>query len=101
MSKSTNSFLAFIAGAAAGSLLGVLYAPDKGESTRDKLSFQLEKYKDKLQEFINEMMDEAQAVPDSEAKAEGKKVIDDAKEKAEKLLDDVDELINQIKSGQN
>jgi vacuolar-type H+-ATPase subunit H len=33
---------------------------------------------------------------DSEAKAEGEKIISNAKEKAEKLLDDVNNLIGKI-----
>ncbi|MCC5928408.1 MAG: YtxH domain-containing protein [Cyclobacteriaceae bacterium] len=96
MSKS-SSFLAFISGAAVGAVLGVLYAPDKGSNTRDKLLYMLNKYKAELQEMINEIM-EGEAENYSEAKQEGKKVITDAREKAEKLLEDVDDLIGQIKS---
>lgn len=31
MSKSSKTFLAFLAGAAAGAIIGILYAPDKGK----------------------------------------------------------------------
>lgn len=98
MSKKSNTFLAFLTGAAAGAILGLLYAPDKGENTRDKLSFQLDKYKKKLDELLKEIMDGEQMV-DSEAKIEGEKIVSDAKVKAERLLDDVNGLINKIKSG--
>jgi gas vesicle protein len=97
MSNRSNTFLAFLTGIAAGVVIGVLYAPDKGKNTRDKLSFQLTKYRDKLKELIDELM-EGKHIPPSAAKSEGQKVINDAKEKAEKLLGDVEDLIGQIKT---
>ena len=96
MARTTNTFLAFLTEMAAGAIIGILYAPDKGINTRDRLSYQLDKYKKRIQELLDEII-EGKDEAISEAKSEGEKVISDAKEKAEKLLDDVDELIGQIK----
>ena len=95
--KSGNTLLAFIAGAATGALLGILYAPDKGVNTREKLSFQLDKYRDMLQELVNDFVSGKETPLTSEAKSQGQRVVDEAKTKAERLLEDVDELLEQIR----
>jgi len=89
--------IAFLSGAATGLAFGMLYAPNKGRDTRDRLSFRLDKYRDALRDLTEEMM-AGKEVSSSAAKSEGQKVIKDAKDKAEKLLSDVDSLINQINS---
>ena len=97
MSKSSRSFWAFLLGAATGATIGILYAPDKGENTRDKLAFQLQKYRDQLKSLIEELVD-GNEMPESMAKSESKKVVSDARQKAERLLSDVESLMGQIKS---
>ena len=97
MSKNSNSFLAFLTGAATGVVLGILYAPDKGGNTRDRLTYQLDKYRKKLDEVLDEFI-EGRELTQNDAKSEGDKIVSDAKEKAERLLDDVNGLINQIKA---
>ncbi|MDH5475619.1 MAG: YtxH domain-containing protein [Cyclobacteriaceae bacterium] len=96
--KSTNSLLAFLTGAATGALLGILFAPDTGANTRDKLSFKLDQYKKMLEDLIDDLI-QGKEIPVTAAKSEGEKVVSDAKERAEQLLADVDELIGHIKSG--
>ena len=97
MSKKTTALLSFISGAVAGAAFGLLYAPDKGRETRDRLSFLLEKYRDAFKDLTEEMLAGKENSP-SQAKSDGQRVIKDAKDKAEKLLSDVDSLINQINS---
>lgn len=97
MSKTSDNLVSFLAGAAAGAILGILYAPDKGTNTREKLAFRLEKYKQRLEELLEEIVEGDVEPALSNARSEGEKVIQDAKEKAERLLEDVDDLIGQIK----
>jgi gas vesicle protein len=97
MSKGTSALFAFLSGITAGVAIGVLYAPDKGKNTRDRLSYQLTKYRDQLKEYIEAMV-EGRDMPLSYAKSEGERVVNDAKERAEKLLGDVEDLIGQIKT---
>ena len=96
MSRSGGSFFAFLIGILTGGVLGILYAPDKGTNTRDKLTFQLDKIKKQLEGFINDVVD-GKDIVDNEAKEEGEKIVKEAKDKAEQLLDDVNDLIGQIK----
>jgi gas vesicle protein len=95
--KGSNALLVFLAGAAAGAILGVLYAPDKGTNTREKLSFQLDKYKKTLEDFLDDLVSGKETPLTTEAKSQGQKVVSEAKDKAQRLLDDVDELLEQIR----
>lgn len=95
--KGGNTLLAFLFGAAAGTVIGILYAPDKGTNTRERLSFKLDKYREILQEVIDDFVSGKETPLTSEAKSQGQKVVDEAKNKAERLLEDVDELLEQIR----
>lgn len=99
MNKAINTIIVFMSGMITGSVIGMLYAPDKGSSTRDKMTFLLDKYKIKLQELVDALID-GRDIYSNEAKSEGQRVVSDAKVKAEKLLQDVDDLIGQIKGKQ-
>ncbi|MCE7042579.1 YtxH domain-containing protein [Dyadobacter sp. CY312] len=96
MSKTTNGLIAFVTGCVTGAALGVLYAPYKGEVLRTQLTYRLSKYREKLQDVIEDLVDKRDQ-PDSFAKTESERVVNDAREKAEKLLEDVDRLMAQIK----
>jgi gas vesicle protein len=50
--------LGLVAGVAAGALLGILFAPEKGSVTRKKMSKKAEDYADGLKEKFNEFVDD-------------------------------------------
>lgn len=56
--KRANVLLGILGGMAAGALLGILFAPDKGSNTRKKIVKKSEDYVDGVKEKFNEMMDD-------------------------------------------
>lgn len=55
--SSGKVLLGVLAGVAAGALIGVLFAPDKGSVTRKKISKKSEDYADTVKEKFNDFLD--------------------------------------------
>lgn len=69
-SDSGKIFLGVLAGLAAGALLGILFAPDKGSETRKKVVSKGEEVSDGLKDKFNDLIDELnQKINAAKAKA--------------------------------
>ena len=99
MSRAITKILFFATGVAAGTAVGILFAPDDGRSTRDKLSFQLSRTREKLAEMVNRLRAAENGGPSSEARVASDRIIKETEEEAEKLLGDVEALMRQIRGG--
>ncbi|MGF1671749.1 MAG: YtxH domain-containing protein [Balneolaceae bacterium] len=87
--------IGLLTGAVIGSAISILYAPDKGRNTRDRLSYQLSKYIDDLNDIIAELKKEKRNLA-SDAKQKGDKVIQDAKHRADDLIKEAENLLSNI-----
>ncbi|TAF67021.1 MAG: YtxH domain-containing protein [Cytophagales bacterium] len=90
-------FLAFLTGTAVGTAIGILFAPEEGSQTRDKLSYQLSKYKERLKLLRNEILQGRDQALISEAKYEGEKVITEVEHEAHQLEQKLEALERQIR----
>ena len=75
--SSGKVLLGVLAGVAAGALLGILFAPDKGWNTRKRIAKKGEDYADGLQDKFNEFLDSI-----SVKMSEGKEDVSDFAEQA-------------------
>jgi gas vesicle protein len=94
MKKTTNFILGAFTGALVGSAVAILYAPEKGSTTRDRISYRLNTYANDLSELIDRLSREKEKV--SEAKRKGELVVEDAKKRAEDLLTEAEDLLDTI-----
>ncbi len=95
MSKTGNFIAGLVTGAMAGTVLALLYAPDTGKNTRDRLSYRLSSYRDELNDLIDQLSQEKQKLI-SEAKEKGEAVVSDAKQKADHLIREAEGLLHSI-----
>jgi gas vesicle protein len=95
MSKTGNFIAGLVTGAMAGTVLALLYAPDTGKNTRDRLSYRLSSYRDELNDLIDQLSQEKQKLI-SEAKKKGEAVVSDAKQKADHLIKEAEDLLHSI-----
>ena len=57
MNDNSKTVVALLAGLAAGAALGILFAPDKGDETRDKLSQSLKELSDTVKDKAAQELD--------------------------------------------
>ncbi len=101
MSSGSKVLLGVLAGAATGAILGVLFAPDKGEETRRKISEGskdvTENLKAKFGEFVDGIADKYENV-----KGTATDLLDQGKQKANDFIDQgkqkATNVVNALKS---
>jgi gas vesicle protein len=86
MNDNSKTVIALLAGLAAGAALGLLFAPEKGSDTRDKLSESLNNLGDSISEKAAEEIDNLSGLKDrlvNNLKSKVKQVEDDYLEDTE------------------
>lgn len=86
--------LGLLAGVAAGALLGVLFAPDKGSVTRKKISKKGDDYAEALKEKFNEFLD---TISEKIEDVKGGDHVDDLKNKFNEFLESITEKYEDVK----
>lgn len=93
-SRSKGFVLGLISGAAIGSAVALLMAPDKGSNTRGRVSYRLNNYLDELASSVQNLRNKEDLI--SDAKKEGDKVVQQAQKKAEDLISEAEDLLKNI-----
>lgn len=83
MKSSAKVLVALAAGAAIGGVLGILFAPDKGSATREKISDKAKDVTDSIKDYV----------------ALSKEKLEKMKENLEAKLDKVNQKIGDVKNG--
>ncbi|MDI9356809.1 MAG: YtxH domain-containing protein [Chitinophagaceae bacterium] len=103
MSKSSNSFIAFLIGLMTGAVMGILYAPNKGSDTREILTQKLSKYKIQLQNILQEMRNKSKTLRNNSNVKQEEEVLENTEnlKKAEDFILGIDDFIEEINKNKN
>jgi gas vesicle protein len=83
--SSGKVLLGVLAGVAAGALLGVLFAPDKGWNTRKRISKKADDYAEELKDKFSEFLETISAK------------VEEAKEEASDFAEQADATVKELK----
>lgn len=91
MNRFTSFLIGVASGALIGSTLGILFAPDEGKETRDRISYQLSRLQARIKELT-----EAKEIFVNEAHDRGIAHINNTKREARKLQLEIEKLNKEI-----
>jgi len=100
MSNNSNTLLGILAGSAIGALIGVLFAPEKGSATREKLKAEVLNAKEAMDERVTDLESKVKAtLHDEKASLDDKidAIMSDASHKAEDVISVLEEKLRLLK----
>lgn len=86
MKKETNYLACMLFGAAAGFVVGIMMAPDKGCNTRKKIKDKMDEYKEKAEDLVDNLKYEGENLV-NDIKGKGKNLIKEGREYAKRGKD--------------
>ncbi|MGS2727021.1 YtxH domain-containing protein [Psychroserpens sp. BH13MA-6] len=101
MGKDSNTILGILAGTAIGATLGILFAPDKGVNTRQKIADEAINTKDMLAEKATVFKDNVVTTMSGKKETldtQLENIVSDASHKADDLINSLEKKLAQLKA---
>lgn len=96
-----NTLLGFLAGGAIGAIAGILFAPDKGSATREKLTNEAQHVKDELEQRLADLETQVKDTVENKSKdfkSRMDEVVSDSSVKAEEAIEYLEEKLATLKA---
>ncbi len=100
MSDSGNTFLGFLAGTAVGAVLGILFAPDKGINTRQRITDEALLARQKIEETAAELKEKAVATATTQKQTldeQVESIVSSASYKADDIITALESKLKDLK----
>lgn len=101
MNNNSNTLLGILAGTAIGATLGILFAPDRGANTRQKIADQAAATKESLKETAYELRDKAAdtvATKRESLDSQIEYLVSDVSHKTEDVITTLEKKLSELKN---